>query len=192
MITSNIFLRFLFIMIVACGGILMVNFLSMDAGGGTTGGIMIVKTNAFKPSEAIPQKFTCDGVDVSPDLTWEGAPKETRSFALICDDPDAPVGIFNHWVLYGLPPTTTGLPENLPKKDELDSPKCKQGTNDFGRVGYGGPCPPRGSRHRYFFKIYALDTEIQLSPKAQKRDLEAAIKGHILAHAELMGTYERK
>ncbi len=192
MITSNVFLRFLFIIIVVCGSMLMVNFLSTDAGGDTTGGNMIVKTNAFKPSEAVPQKYTCDGADVSPDLTWEGAPQQTRSFALICDDPDAPIGIFNHWVLYGLPSTATGLPENLPKKDEVDPPKCKQGTNDFGRVGYGGPCPPRGSRHRYFFKLYALDKEIQLSSKAQKRDLEAAIKGHVLAHAELMGTYQRK
>jgi len=153
---------------------------------------MVLKTKAFQPSDAIPQNYTCDGADVSPDLTWEGAPKETRSLALICDDPDAPVGTFNHWVLYALPANLSGLPENLPKKDEVDSPRCKQGTNDFGRVGYGGPCPPRGSKHRYFFKLFALDTEIQISPKAKKQDLEAAMKGHILTSAELIGTYQRK
>ncbi len=153
---------------------------------------MVLKTKAFQQSEVIPQKHTCDGADVSPDLTWEGAPQETRSFALICDDPDAPVGTFNHWVLYALSANVSGLPENLPKKDEVASPKCKQGTNDFGRVGYGGPCPPHGSTHHYFFKLYALDAEIQLSPKARKRDLEAAIKGHVLTSAELMGTYQRK
>ena len=168
------------------------NVSSTDAGDGAMGGTMILKTSAFKPSEVIPQKYTCDGADVSPDLSWEGAPKETKSFALICDDPDAPVGTFTHWVLYSLPHDATGLPENLPKKDALDSPSCKQGMNDFGRVGYGGPCPPRGSRHRYFFKLYALDAEIPLSPKAGKRDLEAAIKGHVLAQAELIGTYQRK
>lgn len=153
---------------------------------------MIFKTSAFKPEEPIPVKYTCDGADVSPHLTWDGAPQEAKSFALICDDPDAPSGIFTHWLLFDLPATVTELPENLPKKSEVDSPRCKQGTNDFGKVGYGGPCPPRGSGHRYFFKLYALDTDIQLSPKAKKRDLEAAIKDHILAQAELMGTYQRK
>ena len=153
---------------------------------------MIFKTKSFKPSETIPAKYTCDGADVSPDLTWESAPSETKSFALICDDPDAPGGTFTHWVLYGLDATITALPENLPKKEETDSPKCKQGTNDFGKVGYGGPCPPRGSIHRYFFKLYAVDADIQLSPKAKKRELETAIKGHILAQAELIGTYQRR
>jgi Raf kinase inhibitor-like YbhB/YbcL family protein len=153
---------------------------------------MSFKTNAFKPTEAIPTKYTCDGADVSPDLTWDDAPQDTKSFALICDDPDAPGGTFTHWVLYGLAATVTELPENLPSKEEVDSPSCKQGTNDFGKAGYGGPCPPRGSRHRYFFKLYALDTDVQLSPKAKKRELETAIKGHILAQAELIGTYQRK
>jgi len=153
---------------------------------------MIFKTNAFKTSETIPTKYTCDGEDVSPDLKWDGAPQETKSFALICDDPDAPGGNFTHWVLYGLAATVTELPENFPEKEEVDSPKCKQGTNDFGKVGYGGPCPPRGSKHRYFFKLYALNADLQLSPKAKKRELETAIKGHILAQAELIGTYQRK
>ena len=153
---------------------------------------MDLKTKAFQPSGAIPSKYTCDGADVSPDLTWEGAPKETKSFALICDDPDAPSGTFTHWVLYSLPASTTTLPENFPKKEQVDSPKGNQGTNDFSKVGYGGPCPPRGSRHRYFFKLYALDAEIQLSSKAKKKDLEAAMKGHVLAQAELMGTYQRQ
>ena len=153
---------------------------------------MILKTNAFKQSEMIPTKYTCDGSDISPDLTWEGAPQGTKSLALICEDPDAPNGTFTHWVLYALPANTNGLPENLPKQDVIQSPASKQGTNDFREVGYGGPCPPRGSRHRYFFKLYALDTDIMLAPKAQKTDLEAAMNGHVLAQAELMGTYQRK
>ena len=158
----------------------------------TSGGNMILKTNAFQQSEAVPEKYTCDGANVSPELMWEDAPKEAKSFALICDDPDAPVGTFNHWVLYGLAADQTRLPENLAKKAEVSSPASRQGTNDFGQPGYGGPCPPRGSKHRYFFKLYALDTDIQLSPGAKKRDLEAAMKGHVLATAEVMGTYQRK
>jgi Raf kinase inhibitor-like YbhB/YbcL family protein len=157
-----------------------------------TGGIMNIKTNAFQVSEAIPEKYTCDGADVSPHLKWDGAPDNTRSFALICDDPDAPRGTFTHWILYGLAFDATELPENLLKKEEVDSPKCKQGTNDFGKIGYGGPCPPRGPAHRYYFKLYALDTEIHLSSKSRKQDLESAMKDHILAKAELMGTYQRK
>ena len=102
-------------------------------------------TKAFKPSEMIPSKYSCDGADVSPDLKWENAPEGTKGFALICDDPDAPVGTFTHWVLYGLAHDTTELPEGLTKNPEVGNPKCKQGINDFGRVGYGGPYPPRGA-----------------------------------------------
>ena len=152
---------------------------------------LTLTTKAFKPSDMIPSKYTCDGPDLSPDLQWSGAPQNTRSFALICDDPDAPVGIWVHWVLYGLSHDATQLPEGLAKDAEVGYPKCKQGVNDFGRVGYGGPCPPRGPKHRYFFKLYALDTELNLSAKARKPDLEKAMKGHILAQAELIGTYQR-
>ncbi|PWT89419.1 MAG: YbhB/YbcL family Raf kinase inhibitor-like protein [Acidobacteria bacterium] len=152
---------------------------------------MNLKTSAFQSSQMIPSKYTCDGENVSPELSWDGAPAGTKSLALICDDPDAPRGTFTHWVLYGLPANITALPENLPKTKDVDSPKLKQGKNGFGDFGYGGPCPPGGT-HRYFFKLYALDTDIQLSSSAQKGDLEAAMKGHILGSAELMGTYHRK
>ena len=152
---------------------------------------MNLKSNAFKPSGAIPSKYTCDGADVSPDLTWDGAPEGTKSFALICEDPDAPSGTFTHWVLYSLPSNATQLPENLPKQSEVNSPKSKQGINGFGKAGYGGPCPPGGT-HRYFFKLYALDSEVQLPSKVGKKELEAAMKGHVLAQAELVGTYQRK
>jgi len=170
----------------------MTTFSPIDARPGEKRGNMILKTNAFKQSETIPQKYTCDGADISPDLSWEGAPKGTKSFALICDDPDAPSGTFTHWVLYALPSSVTGLSENLSKNAEIHSPEGKQGTNGFGKVGYGGPCPPRGSKHRYFFKLYALDSDVQLSPKASKEDLESSMKGHVLAQGELMGTYQRK
>jgi Raf kinase inhibitor-like YbhB/YbcL family protein len=175
-------LLFLLLLILAAG------FLAAQPSGGK----MILKTTAFQQSQSIPEKYTCDGANISPELTWEGAPSGTKSFALICDDPDAPVGTFTHWVLYDLAADMTSLPENVAKKDQIDSPKAKQGKNDFGESGYGGPCPPRGSRHRYFFKLYALDSEIQVGPGAKKRDVEAAMKGHVLGHAELMGTYQRK
>jgi Raf kinase inhibitor-like YbhB/YbcL family protein len=187
MITLKSFLSLIFLLILVSGVLMMSKLIHASA----TGGNMILKTNAFKASEAIPSKYTCDGADVSPGLAWEGAPEGTRSFALICDDPDAPSGIFAHWVLFALPSTVTSLPENLPKQNDLNSPKCKQGMNDFGNVGYNGPCPPGGT-HRYFFKLYALDSDIQLASKAGKRDLEAAIKGHVLAQAELVGNYRRK
>jgi Raf kinase inhibitor-like YbhB/YbcL family protein len=156
------------------------------------GGNMKLHTNAFQQSQSIPQKYTCDGADVSPELTWEGAPANTKSFALICDDPDAPSGTFTHWVLYGLPSSSGKLPEGMPKTHQVDSPKSIQGMNGFGKTGYGGPCPPRGNAHRYYFKLYALDQELQLPSKAEKQDLEQAMKGHILDQAELMGTYQRK
>ena len=152
---------------------------------------MNLKTSAFQASQMIPSKYTCDGANVSPELSRDGAPAGTKSFALICDDPDAPSGAFTHWVLYGLAANVNSLPENIAKTNDVDSPKLKQGKNGFGKFGYGGPCPPGGT-HRYFFKLYALDTDIQLSAGAQKQDLEAAIKGHVLAEAELMGKYSRK
>jgi Raf kinase inhibitor-like YbhB/YbcL family protein len=150
-----------------------------------------ISTKSFKPAETIPTKYTCDGADVSPDLKWSEAPKNTKGFALICDDPDAPVGTFTHWVLYGLAHDAAELPEGMAKTPEVGYPDCKQGKNDFGRVGYGGPCPPRGSKHRYYFKLYALDAAVSLQPGASRSELESAIKGHILAQAEVMGTYQR-
>jgi Raf kinase inhibitor-like YbhB/YbcL family protein len=146
---------------------------------------------AFRDETAIPAKYTCDGADVSPPLTWSDAPAGTRSFALIADDPDAPAGTWVHWVLYNLPAAISGLPENIAKVESLDLRGARQGRNDFRRPGYGGPCPPPGPAHRYFFKLYALDAPLTLKAGAQKKDVEAAMEGHVLATAQLMGTYAR-
>jgi Raf kinase inhibitor-like YbhB/YbcL family protein len=147
-------------------------------------------TNAFSPGGTIPKKFTCDGPDVSPPLSWSELPAGTHSFALIMDDPDAPVGTWVHWVLYDLPATARELAEDIPKRDELPN-GARQGRNDFRRTGYGGPCPPPGPAHRYFFKLYALDAKVNLKAGATKADVEKAMKGHIRAQAELMGRYQR-
>jgi Raf kinase inhibitor-like YbhB/YbcL family protein len=147
---------------------------------------------AFKDGAPIAGKYTCDGVDVSPPLTWSGAPAGTRSLALIADDPDAPGGTWVHWVLYNLPAEVSELPENIAKVESLDLGSARQGRNDFRRPGYGGPCPPPGPAHRYFFKLYALDTRLELKAGAQKKDAEAAMEGHVLGSAQLMGTYARQ
>ena len=154
---------------------------------------MIIKLTSPALSEGgpIPTKHTCDGDDVSPALKWTGVPEGAKSFALICDDPDAPVGTWVHWVLYSLPATVNELPEKLPTTETLAN-GARQGVNDFKRVGYGGPCPPPGPAHRYFFKLYALDNEPSLKPKATKNDLLRAMQGHILAEGQLMGTYRRR
>ncbi|HYT05680.1 MAG TPA: YbhB/YbcL family Raf kinase inhibitor-like protein [Gemmatimonadales bacterium] len=149
-------------------------------------------STAFRQGTAIPVKHTCDGVDVSPSLAWSGAPAGTAAFALIADDPDAPAGTWVHWVLYNLPGSAARLPENVAKTDappELGG--AIQGRSDFRRPGYGGPCPPPGPAHRYFFKLYALDAALKLKAGAQKQDVEAAMQGHVLGTAELMGTYAR-
>jgi hypothetical protein len=149
-----------------------------------------LKSAAFTPGGDIPKKFTCDGADVSPALSWNEPSEKTTSFGLIVDDPDAPVGTWVHWVVYDLPASARELPEGVAKKENLDS-GARQGRNDFGRIGYGGPCPPAGAPHRYFFKLYALDTKTNLKPGATKADLEKAMKGHVLAQTELMGRYKR-
>ena len=144
----------------------------------------------FSEGETIPKKFTCDAQDVSPKLEWNKPPANTGSFALIMDDPDAPAGTWVHWVLYDLPADAKELPERVPRQEQLAS-GAWQGRNDFGKIGYGGPCPPPGKPHRYFFKLYALDTKLNLKSGATKADLERAMKGHILAQAELIGRYGR-
>ena len=154
---------------------------------------LVLKTTAFQDGEPIPVKYTCDGADVSPELTWEGVPEGTRSLALICDDPDAPVGLWVHWVIYNIPPEATGLPEGVDKKSARLTGKLegtRQGINSWGKIGYGGPCPPKGPAHRYFFKLYALDTHIE-TDNLTKAQLEKAMEGHILAQAQIMGTYQR-
>ena len=148
---------------------------------------------AFSQGGSIPGKYTCEGQDISPPLAWAGAPPNTKSFALIVDDPDAPdpakpQRVYVHWVVYNIPATTASLSENASKKG---MPKgAVQGKNDWGKPEFGGPCPPIG-RHRYFHKLYALDTELAGLSSAAKTDLERAMKGHILASAELIGTYQK-
>ncbi len=149
-----------------------------------------LKSAAFTSGSNIPKKFTCDGPDVSPALSWSEPPPGTQNLALIMDDPDAPVGTWVHWVLYDLPPSTRELAEDVPKGEELKN-GARQGRNDFRRIGYGGPCPPPGKPHRYFFKLYALDAKSNLKPGATKQELERTIKGHVLAKTELIGCYGR-
>jgi Raf kinase inhibitor-like YbhB/YbcL family protein len=148
-----------------------------------------IESSAFKEGGMIPVKYTCDGEDVSPPLKWGDLPTGTKSIALISDDPDAPVGTWVHWVLYNLPPDVRALPENIPPKKTLEN-GAVQGTSDFKRPGYGGPCPPGGT-HRYFFKIYALDKKIDLAPGASKAQLLKAMESHILDSGQLMGKYKR-
>jgi Raf kinase inhibitor-like YbhB/YbcL family protein len=145
---------------------------------------------AFQAGGTIPKRFTCDGPDVSPALSWTEPPAGTQGLCLIVDDPDAPAGTWVHWVLYNLPASTRGLPEGVEKERER-ADGSRQGRNDFGKIGYNGPCPPKGAAHRYFFKLYALDAKLELKPGATKADLERAMKDHILAHAELAGKYGR-
>jgi Raf kinase inhibitor-like YbhB/YbcL family protein len=152
---------------------------------------MKITSSAFQEGQPIPAKYTCDGENISLPLKWSDAPAGTKFFALICDDPDAPVGTWVHWVVYGLPATTTELAEKIPASESLEN-GAKQGVNDFKHVGYGGPCPPSEKPHRYYFKIYALDAEIPLKPRATKKELLKAMEGQILAQGELMGTYQRK
>jgi len=145
---------------------------------------------AFQPGAAIPKQYTGDGADQSPPLCWSEPPQRTKSLALISDDPDAPRGTWVHWVLFNIPATTRELEAGVPTTEVLGD-GAKQGKTDFGRVGYGGPAPPRGKPHRYFFKLHALDVVLDLPAGATKAQLESAMKGHILAAGEIMGTYER-
>ncbi len=155
---------------------------------------MKLTTTAFDGGGSIPAKDTCDGQDVSPPLAWVGAPEGTRAFVLIMDDPDAPPGTWVHWVLFNVPADTTGLKEDLPKTETLADGSAQGacwGVSSFSRVGYHGPCPPPGKPHRYFFRLYALDTPLDLPARASQADVRRAAEGHVLAEAELMGTYGR-
>ncbi|NSW55193.1 MAG: YbhB/YbcL family Raf kinase inhibitor-like protein [Armatimonadetes bacterium] len=146
---------------------------------------------AFKNGDRIPTKYTADGADVSPPLEWTDPPEGTKQFALLCDDPDAPVGIWNHWVIYGLSPELRKLPEGIAKTEKLSHPRATQGSNTWPKTGYWGPAPPKGQTHRYQFKLYALSTELELDPGATRDELLAAMEGSILAMAMLEGTYSR-
>ena len=149
-----------------------------------------IKSSAFEPGGPIPRKYTCEGPDVSPPLEWQHVPEGTKSLVLICDDPDAPMGTWVHWVIYNIPADKTSLPEAV-KTDRIVLGDIRQGTNDFRRTGYGGPCPPAGKPHRYFFKLYALDVESSWEPGLTKAQVLKKMEGHVLGQAELMGTYQR-
>lgn len=154
------------------------------------GNAMEIKSSVFQNEGMIPSKYTCDGEDVSPPLSWSGIPEGTKSLALISDDPDAPMGTWVHWVMYNIPPGVTLLKEGIPTDKKL-SDGTLQGITDFKRVGYGGPCPPSGT-HRYYFKLYALNKKINLDAGASKKQLLDAIKDSIIAECQVMGKYQRK
>jgi Raf kinase inhibitor-like YbhB/YbcL family protein len=159
-----------------------------NMGGGVNMAIIITST-AFTDGGMIPREYTCDGRDISPPLAWTGVPKGTKSFAIICDDPDAPMGTWVHWVLFNIPVNVNGLSPSIPP-DKVLKNGAKHGINDFRKFGYGGPCPPGGT-HRYYFKIYALDTELIQGPGLTKAELLKAMKNHILSEGQIMGRYKR-
>jgi hypothetical protein len=155
---------------------------------------LVLTSSAFTHQGSIPQQYTCQGRDVAPFLSWSGAPDGTKGFVLVVDDPDAPdpaapKRTWVHWVLYNIPPTASGLPEAVTSAKL--PPGTREGTNDWNRTGYGGPCPPVG-RHRYFFKLHALDVELPDLGPARKADVEKAMEGHVLAKTELIGTYQKR
>jgi Raf kinase inhibitor-like YbhB/YbcL family protein len=165
---------------------------SNEAGTGQGNLVKIqVTSTAFAESQPIPQKYTGDGDDISPPLHWNGAPPQTKSFALVCEDPDAPMGTFTHWVIYDVPSKAAALSVNIAKTGTLPD-GSRQGQNGFNNIGYNGPSPPPGQTHRYFFKVYALDTNLDLDPGTSKGELLNAMNGHVIAEGELMGTYQQK
>lgn len=160
----------------------------------STGGEAIaleLNSPSFNNDEYIPRRYSCQGEDVSPELIWSGLPKEAKSLALICEDPDAPVGTWVHWVIYDMPVSLKGLPEGVEAKEILKN-GVKQGVNDFRKIGYGGPCPPSGGAHRYYFKLYCLDAELNLKPGLSKKELLSAMEGHVIEEIELICLYRRK
>ena len=166
--------------IAATSAILVAAIASFAAGGAR----MKITSSAFQEGGNIPSKFSCDGANTSPPLQISDVPSEAKSLVLIVDDPDAPTGLFTHWAVWNISPQTTTIGEG-------STPKGMQGTNDFGKSGYGGPCPPSGT-HRYYFKVFALDRELDLPFGAKRGQLDAAMKGHVIAQGELMGRYSKK
>ena len=162
----------------------VVILLAVIASFATEGARMKITSSAFQEGGNIPPKFTCDGSDTSPSLQITGVPSEAKSLVLIADDPDAPSGLFTHWLIWNIPPQTNSVAEG-------SAPKGVQGTNDFGKSGYRGPCPPPGT-HRYSFKIFALDRELDLRSGAKRGQVDAAMKGHVIAQGELVGRYARR
>ena len=149
-----------------------------------------VTTSAFAVGESIPREYTCEGSDRSPALEWREAPPGTVTLAVVMHDPDAPAGDWVHWVAWDIPATAHGLGESIPQQEQL-ADGTRQGRNDFRKLGYNGPCPPPGKAHRYFFRVYAIDRKLDLAPGATRAQLDSALKGHVLAEAEYMGTYRR-
>lgn len=149
-----------------------------------------ITSPAFEDAGMIPYKYTCDGQNVSPPLKWHGIPQEAKSIAIICDDPDAPMGTWVHWVTWNIPVNSDGLAENIPIDKQLPN-GTRQGITSFQCHGYGGPCPPSGT-HRYYFKLYALDTELEIADTSTKDNLLNAMSGHIIAQGQLMGKYKKR
>ena len=158
--------------------------------GGGTNVVLTLTSAAFNEGESIPAPYTGDGADESPPLAWSECPAHTASLALVCEDPDAPNGTWTHWVLFNLPSSLRKLNEAMPL-DQALADGGSQGKNDFGKIGYNGPAPPPGKPHRYFFKLYALDTQLDLPAGATRKQLLTAIKGHVLAEGQLTGRYQR-
>ena len=148
-------------------------------------GKMKITSSSFQEGGIIPEKFSKNGQNISPELRIDGAPADAKSFALIVDDPDAPVGLFTHWLVWNIDPKTSEISEGSPPGGAV------QGKNDFGEMGYGGPQPPSGT-HRYFFKVFALNTTLDLKPGAKRHEVDAAMKGHVIAQGQLMGRYSKK
>lgn len=170
--------------------VLMVFFLVCIVFGGGEVMALEIKSSAFNEGDLMDAKYTCKGEDVSPSLSWKGVPDGTKSFALICDDPDAPFMTWVHWVIYDIPANVTELAEGVSKENTLSN-GAKQGKNDFRKIGYGGPCPPPGGPHRYFFKLYALDAVLNLEAGLTKKALLKAMEGHILEEAQIIGKFKR-
>lgn len=152
---------------------------------------MELTSDAFKEGQPIPGRYTCDDKNISPALAWKGAPSRTQSLAIIADDPDSPTGLWTHWVAFNIPADSSGLAEDA-VKSKTTSPSVRQGLNTFKQLGYGGPCPPAGKLHRYYFKVFALDITLDLQSGASRVDVETAMTKHILAQGQLMGTYQRQ
>jgi len=178
---------FALLLLLCCGTAGRQAYLSAQGGGKMK---IKLSSRAFEDGGMIPAKYTCDGQDVSPPLKWDQVPEGTKSIALICDDPDAPAGTGVHWVIFNLPASAKELAEDIPPEKTLPN-GAKHGVNDFRKTGYGGPCPPSGT-HRYFFKLYVLDTKLDLPAGVDKRRLLSAMAGHVLAQGQLVGKYKRK
>jgi Raf kinase inhibitor-like YbhB/YbcL family protein len=157
----------------------------------TRAGAFELTSTAFAPDATIPVVHTCDGADRSPPLAWREPPANAQAFALVCEDPDAPAGTWVHWVLYGLPPTARTLPSGVAALEKLPD-GSRQGTNDFRRIGWGGPCPPPGKAHRYVFRLQALDAPVDVPPGASRDALRRAVEGHVVGEATLTGRYGRQ